>query len=292
MTAEELARCETRAREVAGRLRLPLRSRVWRGQAGEFQGAGVGSSLDFQDHRGYVPGDDPRHINWQAYARTGQYSMKLYREEVRPTLDLVIDVSESMFFEPAKAARSAELLYFLVASAARAQAGAVIHLVRGRASRPVDAETVARHRWLELARELDDTTPGPPDLGRLPLRPNAIRVLLSDLLFAGDPDPVIRQLAQRQGSPVLLAPFAAVEEDPDWSGNCEFVDAERRTRHPHRIDPAVLRHYRASYAQHFRLWNLAARKQQARFARVAAAEPLDTALSAEALPNGALETIH
>ncbi|MFN9663179.1 MAG: DUF58 domain-containing protein, partial [Akkermansiaceae bacterium] len=26
--------------------------------------------MDFQDHRSYSPGDDPRHINWQAYART------------------------------------------------------------------------------------------------------------------------------------------------------------------------------------------------------------------------------
>ncbi|MEJ6642028.1 MAG: DUF58 domain-containing protein [Akkermansiaceae bacterium] len=40
----------------------------------------MGSALYFQDHRAYSPGDDPRHINWQAYARTGQYTMKLYRE--------------------------------------------------------------------------------------------------------------------------------------------------------------------------------------------------------------------
>ena len=49
-----------------------------------FSGSGTGSSLDFQDHRAYSPGDDPRHINWQAYARTGSYTMKLFREEVRP----------------------------------------------------------------------------------------------------------------------------------------------------------------------------------------------------------------
>lgn len=293
MSPEELSRCEARGREVASRLRLPLRSRVWKGQAGEFQGAGVGSSLDFQDHRTYVPGDDPRHINWQAYARTGQYTMKLYREEVRPSIDLVIDVSESMFFEPDKAARSAELLYFLVASAGRSGASTSIHLVRGRASRLIDRETVVRHRWLDLSRELDDADPSAaPDLSRLALRPNAIRVLLSDLLFPGDPDPVLRQLAKRQGSPVLLAPFSPSEENPDWSGSCEFIDAEERTHHPHRIDPAVLRRFRENYANHFRLWKLAATKQNARFARVDAARRLDSALFAEALPAGALETHH
>src|SRR5690606_38681434 len=109
----DLTRCHSHALAAAARHRLPLRSRVWKGHAGEFQGAGVGSSLDFQDHRSYVPGDDPRHINWQAYARTGQYTMKLYREEVRPLVDVVLDASDSMFFEPAKAARTAELFYFV-----------------------------------------------------------------------------------------------------------------------------------------------------------------------------------
>ncbi|MGB1261127.1 MAG: DUF58 domain-containing protein, partial [Akkermansiaceae bacterium] len=87
MTPEELALLYTQASICAERLTLPLRSQVWRGMAGEFQGAGTGSSIDFQDHRAYMPGDDPRHINWQAYARTGNYSMKLYREEVRPVID-------------------------------------------------------------------------------------------------------------------------------------------------------------------------------------------------------------
>ncbi|NNM29809.1 MAG: DUF58 domain-containing protein, partial [Akkermansiaceae bacterium] len=125
MTPEELKACYTSASVCAEKLRLPLRSRVWKGQAGEFLGAGTGSSLDFQDHRSYVPGDDPRHINWQAYARTGHYSMKLYREEVRPVVDLVFDVSESMFFEPVKARRACELFYFLVESASRS--GASLH---------------------------------------------------------------------------------------------------------------------------------------------------------------------
>ena len=68
--------------------------------------------MDFQDHRSYSPGDDPRHINWQAYARTGSYTLKLFREEIRPIVDLVLDVSPSMFFTPEKDKRSTELSRF------------------------------------------------------------------------------------------------------------------------------------------------------------------------------------
>ena len=109
MNVEVLQRCHSTALAVAGKLRLPLRSRVWKGQTGEFTGGGTGSSMDFQDHRAYSPSDDPRHINWQAYARTGSYTMKLFREEVRPVVDLVLDASESMFFDERKATRTAEL---------------------------------------------------------------------------------------------------------------------------------------------------------------------------------------
>src|SRR6056297_2113291 len=116
----DLPTIATRARGFADRFSLPLNDRNWRGNPGDYAGTGVGSSLDFQDHRSYLPGDDPRHINWQAYARTGDYTLKLYREEVRPIVEIIMDVSESMFAFPDKASRSLELLYFCCFSAERA----------------------------------------------------------------------------------------------------------------------------------------------------------------------------
>ena len=59
----------------------------------------AGSSLEFRDHRAYEPGDDLRHIDWNAYARTDQLTIKLFREEVTPHLDVVIDTSRSMDLE-------------------------------------------------------------------------------------------------------------------------------------------------------------------------------------------------
>src|SRR3954452_9655028 len=58
-----------------------------------------GSSLEFKDHRAYEPGDDLRHIDWSAYARTDQLRTKLFREEVTPHLDIVVDTSRSMNLE-------------------------------------------------------------------------------------------------------------------------------------------------------------------------------------------------
>ena len=293
MKFASLQQCHSNALAAAGRLRLPLRSRVWRGQAGEFSGGGTGSSMDFQDHRAYSLGDDPRHINWQAYARTGSYTMKLFREEVRPVVDLILDASESMFFDEMKATRTAELLYLIAESSHAAGASLALHAVRGDATLALDPSTLRSHSWLATARALPATDAAkPPDFTRLPLRANAIRVFLSDLLFAADPEPIFRPLGQRHGSVVLFSPFLETEARPAWSGNYEFIDPEKSAHHPHhphRIEPATLRRYQEAYVNHFALWKQHANRHQAAFARIPAEEDLTTVLFREAVAAGALE---
>ena len=292
MDQETLKNCHAHALQLVGRLRLPLRSRVWKGQSGEFTGGGTGSSLDFQDHRAYSPGDDPRHINWQAYARTGSYTMKLFREEVRPVVDLILDASESMFFTQTKAARSAELFYLIAESAQAVGASLTIHAVRGEAFLPLDPASIRNHRWLDTSRAMPAADPAkPPDLSRLPMRSNAIRIFLSDLLFSGDPVPILRHLGQRHGSIVIFSPYLQEEANPSWSGNYEFIDPERKTHHPHRIEPATLRRYLDAYTQHFEMWKQQSRRHRAAFARIPAEGDLATALFREAVPAGALEPV-
>lgn len=292
MTPEALKAAYHNASTCSNRLRLPLRSKVWRGASGEFSGAGTGSSLDFQDHRNYVPGDDPRHINWQAYARTGQYTMKLYREEVRPVIDLLVDVSPSMFVDDAKAARTAELLAFFTQSSLRAGAALTITLVSGSSHRLVPAEAVATHKWFEIAQKLQkEDSAGPLNVTSVPLRQSAFRVLVSDLLFPGDPAAVLHVLAARQGTPLIFAPFTEAEANPDWHGNYEFIDAERATRHPHRIEPRVLKNYLKAYQRHFALWKNTSQRLQILMSRVPSNLNLEKALHSEAIPIQALEIL-
>jgi uncharacterized protein (DUF58 family) len=283
--------CHHRALAASSRIRLPLSSRVWKGQAGDFAGAGTGASLDFQDHRLYVPGDDPRHINWQAYARTGSYSMKLYREEVRPIVDLILDVSESMFFDPQKSERACDLFYLCVESSRRSGAALNVHLVNGDATCHVPFDAIVTHQWRDLRNQCATTNPNiAPKIERISLRANAIRVMISDLLFAGEPEPLLRSLQQRQGSGILLVPYLPSEMDPEWTGNYEMVDIETSSRHPHRIEPNTLKRYKEAYVQHFSLWKQASLRQQVVMARVPSVIELQKALHAEAVLLGALET--
>ena len=65
---------------------------------GERKSARKGSSVDFADYRGYVQGDDLRHIDWNIYGRLNDLYIKLFEEREDLTLHLIIDASESMAY--------------------------------------------------------------------------------------------------------------------------------------------------------------------------------------------------
>lgn len=281
------------ATACAARLRLPLASRVWRGGSGDLAGHGTGASMDFQDHRPYFPGDDPRHINWQAYARTGQYTMKLFREEVRPTIDILLDASPSMFLTPAKSRRTCELFLFAVHCAMRAAATTTIHALPGQAPVPLPIDAVLGNRWPALLPEWPARPSASPAAGpsfdRLPVRPSGLRLLISDLLMPGDPDSTLRALIRDHGSAIIFAPFAPEEATPGWSGPCDLLDIESGQKHDRHVDDARMTRYLAAYAAHFASWKDSAWRHQVPLARVASMPSLESALASEAIAARAIE---
>jgi uncharacterized protein (DUF58 family) len=57
-----------------------------------------GASIDFAEHRGYVPGDDIRRVDWRLYARTDRYFVKQYEADTNANFSVLLDVSKSMGF--------------------------------------------------------------------------------------------------------------------------------------------------------------------------------------------------
>ena len=55
-----------------------------------------GSSVEFRQHRFYVPGDEPRHLDWRVLARTDRPYIKEFDEETNLRCLLLLDSSGSM----------------------------------------------------------------------------------------------------------------------------------------------------------------------------------------------------
>jgi hypothetical protein len=274
-----------RMRRAGEQLSLPFR-RGLRHSSGHVAGRGTGSSLDFQDHRPYAPGDDPRHIDWRAYARTGHYTMKLFRDELRPLVDLALDLSPSMRLTPSKRERSLELVFFCAESALRH--GASLHLFGlgegGARLLNVDSDFGA------LLDEPGAAGPFVPTAVRtIPWRTGSMRVVISDLLFPGEPTLVLHPLVSGQGRPTLLVPHCVEESDPDWIGNAELADCESADRRSYQFEPPDLVRYAAAYHAHFDLWQSSAASLGVTLARVASELDFLPALQSEALRFGAVE---
>jgi len=57
-----------------------------------------GHGMDYEESRHYQAGDDPRYMNWQLTARSGQHFMKVFREERQPGVFIMVDRRNNMRF--------------------------------------------------------------------------------------------------------------------------------------------------------------------------------------------------
>jgi uncharacterized protein (DUF58 family) len=55
-----------------------------------------GFSVEFAEHRQYMPGDDIRHLDWKVYAKTDRFFVKQFEEETNLKAYLLLDASASM----------------------------------------------------------------------------------------------------------------------------------------------------------------------------------------------------
>lgn len=78
-----------------------------------------GFSVEFAEHREYVPGDDVRHVDWKVFGRTDKFYLKQFEEETNLVCYLVVDGSQSMSYRGPLAAFS-KLEYGCTAAAALA----------------------------------------------------------------------------------------------------------------------------------------------------------------------------
>ncbi|MBL8728112.1 MAG: DUF58 domain-containing protein [Planctomycetes bacterium] len=214
---------------AVGRYRLALGSVRFRGRSGARRGRSVGSSMEFLDFRDYVPGDDLRHVDWRSYARSEQLRVRLHQEEVAPHTDVLVDTSASMATTPGKERAARVLALALLHWAQREGAAArLLALGGGR----LDAGSLS---FVEAGDR-----PGPP---ATPLRPNGVRVLLTDGLWPHDPLPLLRQCmagAARFACVQLLDPW---ELAPTAEGALTLVDAESGARCEVQLDARAVAAY-------------------------------------------------
>jgi uncharacterized protein (DUF58 family) len=268
------------------RRRLDVRARS--GAAGDRAARRRGGSAEFQEHRAYEPGDDPRRIDWLAFARRGEPVVKLFRSEEDVIVRLLIDASASLGYgDPVKldVARrlAAAIGYMALSSSQRAQ----LIVARQRASGAAEIELFGPARrgrpgFVALLRDLDTALPGGrADLGAtieqavLRCSRAGLLVVLSDFFDSG---PVTHALgrARAAGHDVALIQIVARGEiEPTLEGDYTLVDSETGATVDVTMDPAAVSAYvlrLTGLVEELRGW---ARGHGASYIRTSSDEPLE-----------------
>lgn len=197
--------------------------------------------MEFHDRRAYQPGDDVRHIDWRAMARTDEVQVRVHQEEVVPQLDVLLDASMSMAVEPEKAQLAADLAaYFGVAG--RASGVDVRLLVLGDRveRRPLldfEGRGVSFDSRRDFAGALQEVA------GQL--RPRSQRVVISDFLVPMDPVGIVRGAARGGGPSAFLQVLGASDLRPESHGAVRLTDAETGAAEDIVLDRATIDRYHA-----------------------------------------------
>jgi uncharacterized protein (DUF58 family) len=244
------------------------------GRAGPALGARAGASLEFRDHRGYEPGDDLRHIDWGAFARSDQLSVKLYREEVAPHLDLLIDGSRSMALAGSEKGRATLALAGFFAEAAANAGFSHAGWLLGGDALPLGDRRRRPAEWEAIQFEYRDSPAQALSRAAGRWRPRGLRVLVSDLFWNADPGRAARALADRAAGAVVLQVLAAADANPPEGGHLRLIDSETGEEREVRIDPAAAARYRENLARLRGHWNDACRAAGVVFATAIAEDLL------------------
>jgi uncharacterized protein (DUF58 family) len=180
---------------------------------GSHRGLRRGSGVEFAEHKEYSPGDDPRHLDWRAYARSDRLVLKRFEQEVHVAVTLVIDASASMALSlPAGGDKFASIRLMAAALAllVARQGDAVGLVVAGRPNLQV-LHGGGQHHAAQLIQALEQCVPSGPSalehLGeavRHPLPRRGMVIAFSDLL--GPPTHLLAPLVQwrRAGLEVVV----------------------------------------------------------------------------------------
>jgi uncharacterized protein (DUF58 family) len=214
------------------------------GRSGELLGRGTGSSLEFQEYREYVPGDDIRHLDWGAYARSDTLMVRLFREEISPRTEILLDASLSMTAGGEMKPRLARQLaaVFALLSGRLGGRPSIVPLEDGPPV-PLGLDGLARLRTMPfggrttLADLLNDH--------RLPLKRQAVRIVLSDFLFPHDPASLVRRLATDASALWLIQVLSSWEASPTPHGGRRLIDIETADETDLVVDRSAVESYLA-----------------------------------------------
>ena len=248
--------------EKLSRLRLAMGHKSSMNMTGNRKSIQKGSSTEFSDFREYMPGDDIRRIDWNAYGRLDRLYVKEYMEEKEAVVSILLDTSASMDYGEKKKGELACMLAAALAYLGLNNMDRIFVYDVQRMNAPFHA-TGGKRVFHRLADWLNKCTfEGKADImeavRKLPQKGPGVTFVISDFLqeaFVGDLQEaeqervsqnvrhLLRFLDYRKQKTVFLHVLAEEELSVTLGGTRNFIDMEDETTLRITLDSSGVRVY-------------------------------------------------
>lgn len=220
----------------------------------EHRSTKLGTGMEFHDFRNYVPGDDMRRVDWNLYRRSGTLFLRLFEETQYLPVYILLDASESMFFETPPRVNAGRQMAGILAAISLNQHDEVALLPFGDGLRE-SSRTARGERHLQHVLA-DIETLGPLGRTNLPRaihqfnasrRRSGLVAIISDFFDTHGIDEVVGALGSLRHRLLVVQLTKTTDANPPLEGDVQLIDCETDSIFNVSVTQDSLRQYREAY---------------------------------------------
>lgn len=249
--------------------RMQLKLKLAAGANGGRKSNAKGSSVEFSDFREYIPGDDIRRIDWNAYARFDRLFVKLFMEEKEGIFRIFLDASKSMDFgTPSKAIHAkrlaAALSYCILDNSDRV----ILNVLRGNKAEKHPG-TAGKQGFSKLIDTLSSVSfEGENDL-TASIKSNDIKergmsIIISDF-YTDTLEDTLKYLTYKKQEIIVLHVLSPEEVNPEIIETNNLIDSETKGEMKVTGTSNILKDYKKTYDNHIKQLQAVCKKYSARY---------------------------
>jgi hypothetical protein len=204
---------------------------------GNHKSKSFGSSCEFADYREYIPGDDMKKIDWNAYARFEKLHLKLYLDERQLHTRIYIDASRSIAYGKGKKDEQALKIAATLAYLSINEMDKVsIYVIRENGLEEVVSSMLGKEAYIANIGKLNDIVFDGDSYISAALLPSNVgygdgmSIIISDFLTDNNFEDGIDLLASKKRDVLCVQVLSKEELNPKVRGKMHLFDSENLNR--------------------------------------------------------------
>jgi uncharacterized protein (DUF58 family) len=258
------------------KINLSINLKLSSGTQGGRKSKAKGVSVEFSDYREYMPGDDFRRIDWNAYGRFDKLFIKVFMEEREGMFNFFLDKSKSMDYGQNNKKNMALKIIGALSYVALNNLDRVnINIMDSGNIRSLK-ESAGSKAFQRILNDLeninfDGTTSLTQSIKKRDLKPRGVSIVVSDFLDnlgLKDLEEALKYLAYKKQEIMLIQVLAQEEITPELNGEITFIDSETDENVKMSLTPNLIKEYEKTLESYRKSIKNMAKKYNGKFISV------------------------